>query len=128
MLDFADSLEENLNEIQLHFDDYQTNCFVERSAEFFCLELNGEAGELANDEKKKWKGRDIPLEKFADEAADVFIALMNYSNARKINLGKAVKIKLHKIEETRAELAAKGEEYWDSNKQFRHKIKKTAMK
>ena len=93
--------EENLNLIQTEFDNYQKQNFPERPPEFFCLELNGEAGELANLEKKKWKGKDIPFENLADEAADVFIALMNYSNSRGIDLGKAVATKLEKIENKR---------------------------
>ena len=67
----------HLSHIQKAFDDYQNNYFQKRSPEFFCLELNGEAGELANNEKKKWKGREIEHSSFEDEAADVFIALMN---------------------------------------------------
>lgn len=100
-----------LNDIQKEFDEYQNRCFPTRTPEFFCLELNGEAGELANIEKKRWKGKTIPHEKFEDEAADVLIALMNYSNAAKIDLGKAVKKKLERIEEKRSNLAKKGEKY-----------------
>lgn len=102
---------ENLEEIQKQFDIYQKQNFPERSPEFFCLELNGEAGELANLEKKKWKGKNIDLNDLADEAADVLIALMNYSNSRGINLGDAVAKKLIKIEEKRVFLKDKGEEY-----------------
>jgi NTP pyrophosphatase (non-canonical NTP hydrolase) len=103
--------EEYLKIIQAGFDEYQMEYFTERPPEFFCLELNGEAGELANDEKKLWKGKHVPQEKFADEAADVLIALMNYSNARKINLGEAVRQKLIKIDRKMKELKEKGEEY-----------------
>jgi NTP pyrophosphatase (non-canonical NTP hydrolase) len=108
---FVDYSQEKLKVIQKYFDEYQINFFAERTGEFFCLELNGEAGELANLEKKKWKGKDIAQEALADEAADVFIALMNYSNARGIDLGKAVKAKLERIENKRLELANKGIEY-----------------
>lgn len=101
----------NLEEIQKQFDIYQKQNFPERSPEFFCLELNGEAGELANLEKKRWKGKEIDLNDIADEAADVLIALMNYSNARGINLGDAVSKKLNKIEEKRLFLKEKGEDY-----------------
>lgn len=100
-----------VSDIQNGFDEYQKQCFTARSPEFFCLELNGECGELANLEKKSWKGRDIVHSKFEDEAADVFIALMNYCNARNINLQKAVSEKLMTIENMRAELAQKGEKY-----------------
>ncbi|HOK14577.1 MAG TPA: hypothetical protein PK007_06595, partial [Candidatus Kapabacteria bacterium] len=79
--------------------------------EFFCLELNGEAGELANLEKKIWKGKLVQLEQVADEAADTFIALLNYANSRKINLAEAVAKKLKIIEQKRVELAKKGEDY-----------------
>ena len=102
---------ESLTKVQEKFDAYQKEFFPERTPEFFCLELNGEAGELANAEKKRWKGKPVPDEIFSDEAADVLIALMNYSNARKIDLGQAVADKLKKIEAKRKELAEKGEEY-----------------
>lgn len=102
---------DRLEEIQEHFELYQKQNFPERSPEFFCLELNGEAGELANLEKKIWKGKDITFESIADEAADVFIALINYSNARKINLGQAVSQKLQKIEAKRITLLEKNEDY-----------------
>jgi NTP pyrophosphatase (non-canonical NTP hydrolase) len=104
-------INESLRKIQGQFDIYQNEFFPQRPPEFFCLELNGEAGELANAEKKRWKGRPVADEIFADEAADVLIALMNYSNARKIDLGQAVSDKLKKIEAKRKELAEKGEEY-----------------
>lgn len=86
---------------QRHFDRYQRACFPERPAEFFALELCGEAGELANKEKKVWKGKAIPHHEQAEEAADVFIALMNYCNARGISLGVAVEAKLREIERRR---------------------------
>lgn len=100
-----------LADIQNKFDIYQNENFVKRSPEFFCLELNGESGELANIEKKVWKGREIPPEKFQDEAADVFIALINYCNARSIDLSDAIRTKLKKIESIRRELAEKGKQY-----------------
>ena len=101
----------SIEEIQIKFDDYQNAFFSERTPQFFCLELNGEAGELANDEKKIWKGREISHEKLADEAADVLIALFNYANSRKINLGASLKHKLRKIEQIRLERAKEGKEY-----------------
>lgn len=103
--------EKNIKEVQKEFDQYQNANFPKRSPEFFCLELNGEAGELANNEKKQWKGREIEHSKFADEAADVLIALMNYSNARNIDLGKAVKNKLQKIENMRLEFQKEGKHF-----------------
>ncbi len=109
--DFAESVERYINQIQNYFDAYQKSHFPERSPEFFCLELNGEAGELANAEKKNWKGKIIDKSVFEDESADVFIALMNYANARKIKLGSAIAQKLLKIEKIRIELAEKGEDY-----------------
>jgi NTP pyrophosphatase (non-canonical NTP hydrolase) len=36
-------------------------------------------------------------ERIRDEAADVFIALMNYANARGVNLAQAVADKLQRI-------------------------------
>jgi NTP pyrophosphatase (non-canonical NTP hydrolase) len=97
--------------LQSAFDDYQKSCFVERPSEFFALELCGEAGELANLEKKRWKGKTISQEAFADESADVFIALMNFVNARDINLASAVIDKLQRIEAKRVILLAHGEQY-----------------
>ncbi len=103
--------EQNLQQVQQLFDEYQREAFTQRTPEFFCLELCGEAGELANLEKKKWKGKDIQHSAIADEAADVMIALLNYSNARGIDLGMAVRDKLIRIEEKRSALADKGELY-----------------
>ncbi len=108
---YFELLEEYLAQIQKDFDVYQNNYFPKRSPEFFCLELNGEAGELANLEKKIWKGKFVQLEQVADEAADTFIALLNYANSRKINLAEAVAKKLKIIEQKRSELAQKGEDY-----------------
>lgn len=102
---------DKLNEIQFDFYKYQLNNFTERKPEFFCLELNGEAGELANLEKKLWKGKEIDLNLVADESADVFIALINYCNSREIDLAQAVNLKLNKIETKRLDLKANGEEY-----------------
>ncbi|MCO5249998.1 MAG: hypothetical protein M9949_01080 [Candidatus Kapabacteria bacterium] len=102
---------EALERVQLGFDDYQKECFISRPSEFFCLELNGEAGELANIEKKAWKGKEIPHEQFESEVADVLIALMNYCNAKGVNLGQAVSDKLKLIEEKRYVLKQNNEEY-----------------
>lgn len=92
---------DRLGAIQTAFDDYQRRCFVERPSEFFALELCGEAGELANLEKKCWRGQEIETTRIADEAADVFIALMNYCNARGIELDAAVSEKLSRIQPSR---------------------------
>jgi NTP pyrophosphatase (non-canonical NTP hydrolase) len=102
---------QSLRRTQGLFDAYQRAKFTERPPEFFSLELCGEAGELANLEKKLWKGKDIPHEAVADEAADVLIALMNYANARGINLGAAVDAKLRRIEAKRSDLEQRGETY-----------------
>lgn len=104
-------ISDNLSRIQNQFNQYQKEYFPERSPQFFCLELNGEAGELANLEKKRWKGREVSNEKIADEAADVLIALMNYANSRNINLEKAVQNKLKIIESIRQDRLERGMEY-----------------
>jgi NTP pyrophosphatase (non-canonical NTP hydrolase) len=104
-------IKNSLSAIQEKFDIYQKNCFTQKPAEFFCLELNGEAGELANIEKKQWKGKKVEFSKYEDEAADVFIALMNYCNARGVNLEKAVVDKLTKIEIKRQNLNNNNLEY-----------------
>jgi len=100
-----------LERVRNGFNDYQNACFEPKPSEFFCLELNGEAGELANIEKKAWKGKEIPHELFEDEAADVLIALMNYCNAKGVNLGEAVLRKLTMIEQKRAFLESIKEKY-----------------
>lgn len=110
-IELINSIKNAIRKIQDNFDSYQNKCFTQRSPEFFCLELNGEAGELANLEKKHWKGKPIEHEKFSDEAADVLIALFNYCNARGINLEKAVIDKLNRIEEKRSLLESVGEKY-----------------
>lgn len=86
-----------LPEIQSNFDSYQNSAFIARPSEFFCLELCGEAGELANIEKKRWRGNTINEAHRADEAADVFISLMNFCNAAGIDLTAAVNAKLDRI-------------------------------
>jgi len=92
-----------LAETQASFMDYQLRAFGQRSPSFFALELAGECGELANLEKKLWRDpeRAVDAQHLADEAADVFIALMNYCNARGIALEQAVQSKLSRIEERR---------------------------
>lgn len=111
LTDLLEFINESLKDIQNGFDSYQRGFFTEKSPEFFCLELNGEAGELANFEKKHWKGKSIDKSNFSGEAADVFIALMNYANARGIDLAEAVSQKLEKIEKLRYELELKDETY-----------------
>lgn len=100
-----------LKDIQKQFDEYQNKYFQKRSPEFFCLELNGEAGELANNEKKRWKGREVEHSAFEDEAADVFIALMNYCNAREIDLSSALNRKLNLIENKRIQMLKEGKNF-----------------
>lgn len=90
-------IEDGLGDIQRAFDVYQNEFFITRPPEFFALELCGEAGELANLEKKRWRGQQISDESVADEAADVLISLMNFANARGIDLKSAVVNKLLRI-------------------------------
>lgn len=94
---------EGLVETQESFLQYQLRAFGQRSASFFALELAGECGELANLEKKLWRDpASVHLQpQLSDEAADVFIALMNYCNARGIELESSVRSKLIRIEERR---------------------------
>lgn len=106
-----ETVESHIPEIQKEFDKYQKEHFPVRTPQFFCLELNGEAGELANLEKKSWKGKDIDPDSLADEAADVFIVLMNYTNSRNIDLGAAVSSKLKWIDNKMRQLKEKGEDY-----------------
>lgn len=100
-LTFLDQVEATLRITQQRFDEYNRAAFPPRPPEFFALELAGETGELANKEKKIWKGRDIPREELAEEAADVFIAVINYANARGIDLAGAVADKTRAIERRR---------------------------
>ena len=96
-LEFLNRSAGALAQLQEGFDAWQRGHFTQRPPEFFALELNGEAGELANLEKKAWKGKAIEAERFADEAADVLIALMNYANARGVDLEAAVRVKCAEI-------------------------------
>lgn len=96
--------------LQAEFRRYQDAAFPERPARFFALELAGETGELANLEKKVWKGRTIDEADFEDESADVCIALLNYANSRGIDLARAVLEKMRRIDTRRvAEPEAVGE-------------------
>lgn len=92
---------EGLRSLQEEFNSYQQAAFPERLPRFFALELAGECGELANLEKKVWKGREIPEADFVDEAADVCIALMNYANSRGLDLATAVREKMERIDQKR---------------------------
>lgn len=91
-----------LRSLQSEFDRYQRAAFPERPSHFFSLELCGEAGELANLEKKVWKGRSVEDAAFVDEAADVVIAALNYANSRGIDLAGAVEAKMARIDARRA--------------------------
>jgi len=93
----VDRIQDGLGDIQRAFDVYQNEFFIARPPEFFALELCGEAGELANLEKKRWRGQSISDDSTADEAADVLISLMNFANARGIDLTSAVVSKLSRI-------------------------------
>lgn len=90
-----------LDALQQEFRRYQEAAFPRRSPRFFALELAGEAGELANLEKKAWKGRSVAPEQFADEVADVCIALLNFANSREIDVAAAVKVKMSRIDALR---------------------------
>jgi len=92
-----------LRTLQQQFGTYQQAAFPDRPSRFFSLELCGEAGELANLEKKVWKGREIADEAFVDEAADVLIALINYANSRGIDLAAAAQHKMARIDRRRVE-------------------------
>ncbi len=94
---------EGLRALQAEFARYQEEAFPVREPRFFALELAGETGELANLEKKEWKGREVESADYTDEAADVMIAVMNYANARGIDLGAAVSDKMARIERIRKE-------------------------
>jgi NTP pyrophosphatase (non-canonical NTP hydrolase) len=91
-----------LRQLQDEFDRYQKANFPHRPSRFFSLELCGEAGELANLEKKEWKGKTIDDAEVIDETADVFIALVNYANSRGIDLAAAVEAKMAEIERRRS--------------------------
>ena len=94
-----------LRRLQEEFRRYQNAAFPLRSSRFFALELAGETGELANLEKKAWKGRAVRDADFADESADVCIALLNYANSRGIDLAEAVREKMTRIDDRRREEA-----------------------
>ena len=99
-----------LRKLLEEFHRYQEAAFPERPPRFFALELAGETGELANLEKKVWKGRQVAPDDFDDESADVCIALLNYANSRGIDLARAVEEKMRRIDRRRlAEPEAPGE-------------------
>lgn len=108
---FYEPIQNAVRLVQSRFHAYQMAKFPSRPPEFFSLELCGEAGELANLEKKKWKGKTISNDALSDEVADVCIALMNYANARGIDLAAALTLKLRRIEERRQTLEERGEAY-----------------
>ena len=87
-----------LRTLQSEFRRYQAAAFPVRPPRFFALELAGETGELANLEKKVWKGRGVEDAAFEDEAADVCIALINFANSRGIDLATAVERKMRRID------------------------------
>ncbi len=98
-----------LRTLQAEFRRYQEAAFPRRPSRFFALELAGETGELANLEKKVWKGRRVDEADFVDEAADVCIALVNFANSRGIDLAAAVERKMRRIDgRRRAEPEAPG--------------------
>lgn len=90
-----------LRTLQAEFRRYQKAAFPVRPPRFFALELAGETGELANLEKKAWKGRQVDDAELADEAADVCIALLNFANSRGIDLAAAVEAKMRRIDKRR---------------------------
>ncbi len=90
-----------LRTLQAEFMRYQRAAFPQRPPRFFALELAGETGELANLEKKVWKGRRVDEADFTDEAADVCIALLNFANSRSIDLARAVERKMRRIDRMR---------------------------
>ena len=90
-----------LRTLQSEFRRYQAAAFPVRPPRFFALELAGETGELANLEKKVWKGRGVEDAAFEDEAADVCIALINFANSRGIDLATAVERKMRRIDRRR---------------------------
>lgn len=90
-----------LRTLQTEFRRYQEAAFPHRPPRFFALELAGETGELANLEKKVWKGRRVDEADFVDEAADVCIALLNFANTRGIDLAAAVERKMRHIDTRR---------------------------
>lgn len=92
---------DGLSKLLAEFRRYQEAAFPERPPRFFALELAGETGELANLEKKVWKGRQVAADRFEDESADVCIALLNYANSRGIDLARAVEEKMHRIDRRR---------------------------
>lgn len=87
--------------LQAEFMRYQRAAFPPRPPRFFALELAGETGELANLEKKVWKGRRVAEADFTDEAADVCIALLNFANSRGIDLAGAVERKMRRVDGAR---------------------------
>ncbi|MGF1572236.1 MAG: MazG nucleotide pyrophosphohydrolase domain-containing protein [Sumerlaeia bacterium] len=100
-MEFTHDFQRALQQAQRALANYNEKAFPKRPPEFFALELSGEAGELANKEKKIWKGKTVSPDSLAQEAADVLIAVMNYCNSRNIDLGTAFLEKIEIIESRR---------------------------
>lgn len=90
----------SVQQVQHLLAQFQANWFGARPPAFHALELCGESGELANLEKKAWRETScqLYLDEMAEEAADVYITLLNYANARQIDLATAVEAKLRILE------------------------------
>ena len=77
-------------------------CAVDiRRMPVFPVHVKAQAGD-------RWR---IPRERVEDETADVFIAVLNYADARGIDLARVVAEKLRTIEARRLERAGRGEVY-----------------
>lgn len=99
--DFHLPLAHEIARTQPAMAEWNAALFPSRPPEFFALELAGETGELANKEKKLWRGEEVDRQELAEEAADVLITLMNYCNARGINLAEAFGAKVRIVEQRR---------------------------
>src|SRR5207237_744568 len=66
---------------------------------FLALAICGEAGELANLVKKRWRGDEVDRDQIRDEIADIRIYLEHLSRHLDIDLDKACERKLEEVNE-----------------------------
>jgi len=64
---------------------------------FLALAICGEAGELANLVKKRWRGDNVEVDMIRDELADIRIYLEHIAHQLGIDLDQACEVKLTKV-------------------------------
>lgn len=73
---------------------------------FLALAMVGEAGEVANEIKKDWRGDDVPVDRIATEIGDTLVYLMLLRRALGVSEERCLDLVLQKLE-SRPELGLK---------------------